>query len=198
MFSRWWIAASLGAAPVGAGGVAMRVLATILTLAGFLAVGSAQAVPTYRQQVVDVFKSVCLPAGTNVAAIASTAATFNWQPAPASIKAMWQGPATKVWVSPQTARLYLAQSPQDGYCQVGYYDGAQPVTGDPAAFSTMLRNIMIHAGIAVGSGFVKTAEDNQLIQKGTYVSPAYPNLKMYVVVANFPDAATFVLSTAKP
>jgi hypothetical protein len=57
---------------------------------------------------------------------------------------------------------------------------------------------MIHAGIAVGSGFVKTGEDSQLIQKGSYVSPAYPGLKMYVVVANFPDAATFVLSTSKP
>jgi hypothetical protein len=176
----------------------MRVLATILISAGLLAASSAQAVPTYRQEVVDVFKSVCLPAGTNAAAVAASAAKLGWKPAPASIKALWQGPATKVWVSPATARLYLAQSPQDGFCQVGYYDGAQPVTGDPAAFSEKLRHIMIHAGIAVGSGFVKTGEDSQLIQKGSYVSPAYPGLKMYVVVANFPDAATFVLSTSKP
>jgi len=174
----------------------MRVLATILTTAALLT-GSAQAAPTYRQEVVDVFKSVCLPAGTNAAAVGVAAAKLDWKPAPASIKAMWQGPATKVWVSPATARFYLAQSPSDGFCQVGYYGGAQPPT-DPVAFSTLLRNIMIHAGIAVGSGFVKTAEDTQLMQKGTYLSPAYPGLKMYVVVANFPDAATFVLSTAKP
>lgn len=45
---------------------------------------------------------------------------------------------------------------------------------------------------------MKTGEDSQLIQKGVYVSPSYPGLKMYVVVANFPDAATLVLSTAKP
>jgi hypothetical protein len=176
----------------------MRVLATILATAALLAAGSAQAAPTYRQEVVDLFKQVCLPAGTNAAAVGVAAAKLGWKPAPASIKAMWQGPATKVWVSPATARFYLAQSPQDGFCQVGYYDGAQPVTADPAAFSTMLRNIMIHAGIAVGAGFVKTAEDSQLIQKGTYVSPAYPGLKMYVVVANFPDAANFLLSTSKP
>jgi hypothetical protein len=176
----------------------MRVLATILIAAGLLAASSAQAVPTYRQEVVDVFKSVCLPAGTNAAAVAASAAKLGWKPAPASIKAMWQGPATKVWVSPTTARFYLAQSPQDGFCQVGYYDGAQPVTDNPAAFSEMLRHIMIHAGIAVGSGFVKTGEDSQLLQKGVYASPAYPGLKLYVVVANFPNAATFVLSTAKP
>lgn len=176
----------------------MRVLATILTTAALLAAGAAQAVPTYRQEVVDVFRQVCLPAGTSAVAVGVAAAKLGWKPAPASIKAMWQGPATKVWVSPATARLYLAQSPQDGFCQVGYYDGAQSVTDDPAAFSTMLRNIMIHAGIAVGSGFVKTGEDSQLIQKGTYVSPGYPGLKMYVVVANFPNAPNFLLSTAKP
>ena len=176
----------------------MRVPATILAAAALLATSPAQAAPTYRQQVVDVFKSVCLPAGTNAAAVGVAAAKMGWKPAPASIKAMWQGASTKVWVSPTTARFYLAQAPQDGFCQVGYYDGAQPATVDPAAFATLLRNIMIHAGIAVGSGFVKTGEDVQLVQKGTYVSPAYPGLKMYVVVANFPDAATFVLSTAKP
>ena len=176
----------------------MRVPATILTAAVLLAISPAEAAPTYRQQVVDVFKQVCLPAGTNAAAVGVAAAKMGWKPAPASIKAMWQGASTKVWVSPTTARFYLAQAPQDGFCQVGYYDGAQPATVDPAAFATLLRNIMIHAGIAVGSGFVKTGEDVQLIQKGTYVSPAYPGLKMYVVVANFPDAATFVLSTAKP
>lgn len=176
----------------------MRVLATILISAALLAAGSAQAAPTYRQEVVDVFKSVCLPAGTNAAAVGVAAAKLGWKPAPASIQALWQGPATKVWVSPATARFYLAQAPQDGFCQVGYYGGAQPVTSDPAAFSTLLRNIMIHAGIAVGSGFVKVAEDTQLIQKGSYVSPAYPGLKLYVVVANFPNAATFVLSTGKP
>jgi hypothetical protein len=176
----------------------MRVLALILTAAALLAAGTAQAAPTYRQQVVDVFKQVCLPAGTNAAAVGVAAAKMGWKPAPASIKAMWQGASTKVWVSPTTARFYLAQSPLEGFCQVGYYDGAQPATVDPAAFATLLRNIMIHAGIAVGSGFVKTGEDVQLVQKGTYVSPAYPGLKMYVVVANFPDAATFVLSTAKP
>ena len=176
----------------------MRVPATILTAAVLLAISPAEAAPTYRQQVVDVFKQVCLPAGTNAAAVGVAAAKLGWKPAPASIKAMWQGASTKVWVSPTTARFYLAQAPQDGFCQVGYYDGAQPATVDPAAFATLLRNIMIHAGIAVGSGFVKTGEDVQLIQKGTYVSPAYPGLKMYVVVANFPDAATFVLSTAKP
>ena len=175
----------------------MRVLATILVSAALLT-GSAQAAPTYRQEVVDVFKSVCLPAGTNAAAVGVAAAKLGWKPAPASIQALWQGPATKVWVSPATARFYLAQAPQDGFCQVGYYGGAQPVTSDPAAFSTLLRNIMIHAGIAVGSGFVKVAEDTQLIQKGSYVSPAYPGLKLYVVVANFPNAATFVLSTGKP
>lgn len=176
----------------------MRVLALILTAAALLAAGTAQAAPTYRQQVVDVFKQVCLPAGTNAAAVGVAAAKMGWKPAPASIKAMWQGASTKVWVAPTTARFYLAQSPLEGFCQVGYYDGAQPATVDPAAFATLLRNIMIHAGIAVGSGFVKTGEDAQLVQKGTYVSPAYPGLKMYVVVANFPDAATFVLSTAKP
>jgi hypothetical protein len=176
----------------------MRVLATILTTAAVLAGTAAQAAPTYRQQVVDVFKQVCLPAGTNAAAVGVAAAKMGWKPAPASIKAMWQDSSTKVWVSPTTARFYLAQAPQDGFCQVGYYDGAQPATVDPVAFATLLRNIMIHAGIAVGSGFVKTGEDVQLVQKGTYVSPAYPGLKMYVVVANFPDAATFVLSTAKP
>lgn len=176
----------------------MRVLALILTAAALLAAGTAQAAPTYRQQVVDVFKQVCLPAGTNAAAVGVAAAKMGWKPAPASIKAMWQGASTKVWVSPTTARFYLAQSPLEGFCQVGYYDGAQPATVDPVAFATLLRNIMIHAGIAVGSGFVKTGEDVQLVQKGTYVSPAYPGLKMYVVVANFPDAATFVLSTAKP
>ena len=176
----------------------MRVLATILTTAALLVAGAAQAVPTYRQEVVDVFKQVCLPAGTNAAAVGAAAAKLGWKPAPASIKAMWPGPATKVWVSPANGRLYLAQAPQDGFCQVGYYDGAQPVTDNPAAFSTLLRNIMIHAGIAVGSGFVKTAEDSQLIQKGTYVSPAHPGLKMYVVVANFPNAANFLLSTSKP
>ena len=176
----------------------MRVPATILTAAVLLAISPAEAAPTYRQQVVDVFKQVCLPAGTNAAAVGVAAAKMGWKPAPASIKAMWQGASTKVWVSPTTARFYLAQAPQDGFCQVGYYDGAQPATVDPAAFATLLRNIMIHAGIAVGSGFVKTGEDVQLIQKGTYVSPAYPGLKMYVVVANFPDAATFVLSTANP
>ena len=176
----------------------MRVLATILTTAALFAASSAQAAPTYRQEVVDVFKQVCLPAGTNAAAVGVAAAKLGWKPAPASIKAMWPGPATKVWVSPATSRLYLAQAPQDGFCQVGYYDGAQPVTDNPAAFATMLRNIMIHAGIAVGSGFVKTAEDSQLIQKGTYVSPTYPGLKMYVVVANFPNAANFLLSTSKP
>jgi hypothetical protein len=174
------------------------VAAVTIVLAGAVQTRSALAVPTYRQEVVDTFKAVCLPAGTNAAAVGLAAAKLGWKPAPASIQAMWAGPATKVWVSPKTARFYLAQSPQDGVCQVGYYDGAQPVTGDPAAFATMLRNIMIHAGIAVGSGFAKTAEDNQLIQKGTYVSPAYPGLKMYVVVANFPNAATFLLSTAKP
>jgi hypothetical protein len=176
----------------------MRVLATILTTAALLAASSAQAVPTYRQEVVDVFKQVCLPAGTNAAAVGVAAAKLGWKPAPASIKAMWQGPATKVWVSPATARFYLAQGPQDGFCQVGYYDGAQPATGDPATFATMLHNIMIHAGIAVGSGFVKVSEDAQLIQQGSYVSPAYPGLKMHVVVANFPNAANFLLSTAKP
>jgi hypothetical protein len=176
----------------------MRVPATILATAALLAISPAEAAPTYRQQVVDVFKQVCLPAGTNAAAVGVAAAKMGWKPAPASIKAMWQSASTKVWVSPTTARFYLAQAPQDGFCQVGYYDGAQPATVDPAAFATLLRNIMIHAGIAVGSGFVKTGEDVQLIQKGTYVSPAYPGLKMYVVVANFPDAATFVLSTAKP
>ena len=176
----------------------MRVPATILTAAVLLAISPAEAAPTYRQQVVDVFKQVCLPAGTNAAAVGVAAAKMGWKPAPASIKAMWQGASTNVWVSPATARFYLAQAPQDGFCQVGYYDGAQPATVDPAAFATLLRNIMIHAGIAVGSGFVKIGEDVQLIQKGTYVSPAYPGLKMYVVVANFPDAATFVLSTAKP
>jgi hypothetical protein len=176
----------------------MRVPATILIVTTLLAASTAQAAPTYRQQVVDVFKQVCLPAGTNAAAVGVAAAKMGWKPAPASIKAMWQGASTKVWVSPTTARFYLAQAPQDGFCQVGYYDGAQPATVDPVAFATLLRNIMIHAGIAVGSGFVKTGEDVQLVQKGTYVSPAYPGLKMYVVVANFPDAATFVLSTAKP
>jgi hypothetical protein len=176
----------------------MRVLATILATAALFAAGSAQAAPTYRQEVVDLFKQVCLPAGTNAAAVGVAAAKLGWKPAPASIKAMWQGPATKVWVSPATARFYLAQSPQDGFCQVGYYDGAQPVTDNPAAFATLMRNIMIHAGIAVGSGFVKTSEDSQLIQHGVYVSPGYPGLKMHVVVANFPDAATFLLSTSKP
>jgi hypothetical protein len=175
----------------------MRIFATILTTTALLVASSAQAAPTYRQEVVDVFKQVCLPAGTNASAVGAAAAKMGWKPAPASIQAMWQGPATKVWVSPATARFYLAQAPQDGFCQVGYYDGAQPPT-DPVAFATLLRNIMIHAGIAVGSGFVKTGEDSQLLQKGTYVSPAYPGLKMYVVVANFPNAATFVLSTAKP
>lgn len=175
----------------------MRIAATILITAGLLAASAVQAAPTYRQEVVDVFKQVCLPAGTNAAAVGVAAAKLGWKPAPASIQAMWQGRGTKVWVSPTTARFYLAQAPQDGFCQVGYYDGAQPAT-DPVAFATLLRNIMIHAGIAVGSGFVKTGEDTQLVQKGTYVSPAYPGLKMYVVVANFPNAATFVLSTAKP
>jgi hypothetical protein len=175
----------------------MRVPATILTAAALLAASAAQAAPTYRQEVVDIFKSVCLPAGTNAAAVGAAAAKLGWKPAPASIKALWQDPATKVWVSPASARFYLAQAPQDGFCQVGYYGGAQPPT-DPVAFSTLMRNIMIHAGIAVGSGFVKTAEDTQLMQKGAYLSPTYPGLKMYVVVANFPDAATFVLSTAKP
>lgn len=176
----------------------MRVLAAILITATLLAAGAAQAAPAYRQEVVDVFRSVCLPAGTNAAAVGVAAAKLGWKPAPASIQAMWQGPATKVWVSPATARFYLAQSPQDGFCQVGYYGGAQPVTSDPAAFATLLRNIMIHAGIAVGSGFVKIGEDSLLIQKGTYVSPGYPGLKMYVVVANFPNAPTFLLSTGKP
>jgi len=176
----------------------MRSLATLLTTAALLATSSAQAAPTYRQEVVDLFKSVCLPAGTNAAAVGVAAAKLGWKPAPASIKAMWSGPATKVWVSPATARFYLAQAPQDGFCQVGYYDGAQPAAGDPAAFAEKLRHIMIHAGIAVGSGFVKTSEDSQLIQKGTYGSPAHPGLKLHVVVANFPNAATFLLSTAKP
>jgi hypothetical protein len=176
----------------------MRVLATILTTAALLAASAAQAAPTYRQEVVDVFKQVCLPAGTNAAAVGLAAAKLGWKPAPASIKAMWSGPATKVWVSPANGRFYLAQAPQDGFCQVGYYDGAQPATGDPVAFATLLRNIMIHAGIAVGSGFVKVSEDAQLIQQGAYVSPAYPGLKMHVVVANFPNAANFLLSTAKP
>ncbi|KQY29649.1 hypothetical protein ASD38_09965 [Caulobacter sp. Root487D2Y] len=176
----------------------MRALATILISTALLAAGSAQAAPTYRQEVVDVFKSVCLPAGTNAAAVAVSAAKLGWKPAPASIKAMWQGPATKVWVSPANARFYLAQSPQGGFCQVGYYDGAQPVTSDPAAFAQLLRAIMIHAGIAVGSGFVKISESDQLMQQGHYVSPAYPGLKMDVVAANFPDAPNFLLNTAKP
>lgn len=176
----------------------MRVPATILTTAALLAASSAQAAPTYRQEVVDVFKSVCLPAGTNAAAVGVAAAKLGWKPASTSIKAMWPGPATKVWVSPATARFYLAQAPQDGFCQVGYYGGAQPATDDPAAFATLLRNIMIHAGIAVGSGFVKVSEDSQLIQQGAYVSPAYPGLKMHVVVANFPNGPTFLLSTSKP
>ncbi|HWU15514.1 MAG TPA: hypothetical protein VN157_16065 [Caulobacter sp.] len=163
----------------------MRVPATILTMATLLAASAAQAAPTYRQEVVDVFKQVCLPAGTNAAAVGVAAAKLGWKPAPASIKALWQGPATKVWVSPATARLYLAQSPQAGFCQVGYYGGAQPPT-DPVAFATLLHDIMVHAGIAVGSGFVKIDEDTQLIQKGTYLSAAYPGLKMHVVVANFP------------
>ncbi|MBW8858422.1 MAG: hypothetical protein JF570_01435 [Caulobacter sp.] len=127
----------------------MRIATTVLITA-LLAASAAQAAPTYRQEVVDVFKSVCLPAGTDAAAVGVAAAKLGWKPAPASIKALWQGPATKVWVSPASARFYLAQAPQDGFCP------------------------------------------------GTYLSPAYPGLKMYVVVANFPDAATFVLSTAKP
>lgn len=176
----------------------MRIVATGLTMAALLAASTAQAAPTYRQQVVDVFKSVCLPAGTNATAVGVAAANLGWKPAPASIKAMWPGPATKVWVSPATARFYLAQAPQDGFCQVGYYDGAQPATVDPVAFSTLLHSIMIHAGIAVGSGFVKVSEDAQLIQQGVYVSPAYPGLKMNVVVANFPNGPTFLLSTSKP
>ena len=106
----------------------MRIAATILTTASLLAASTAQAVPTYRQEVVDVFKQVCLPAGTNAAAVGLAAAKLGWKPAPASIKAVGQGPATKVWVSPTTARFYLAQSPTNGFCQVGYYDGAQPPT----------------------------------------------------------------------
>lgn len=101
----------------------MRIATTVLTMA-LLAASAAQAAPTYRQEVVDVFKSVCLPAGTNAAAVGAAAAKLGWKPAPASIKALWQGPATKVWVSPTTARFYLAQAPQDGFCQVGYYGGA--------------------------------------------------------------------------
>ena len=176
----------------------MRIMAIVLTTAALLAASAAQAAPTYRQEVVDVFKQVCLPAGTSAAAVGVAATKMGWKPAPATIKAMWSGPPTKVWVSPATARFYLAQAPQDGFCQVGYYDGAQPVTDNPAAFADMLRYIMIHAGIAVGSGFVKTSEDSQLIQQGTYVSPAHPGLKMSVVVANFPNGPTFLLSTGKP
>jgi len=175
----------------------MRVPATVLTTAALLATGSAQAAPTYRQQVVDVFKSVCLPAGTNAAAVGVAAAKLGWKPAPASVKAVGQGPGTKVWVSPTTARFYLAQAPQNGFCQVGYYDGQEVVT-DPVAFSKKLHDIMIHAGIAVGTGFVKTGENEVLIQQGTYVSPAYPGLKMHVAVANFPDAPNFYLTTDKP
>ena len=175
----------------------MRIATTVL-IAALLAASAAHAVPTYRQEVVDVFKAVCLPAGTNAAAVGVAAAKLGWKPAPASIKAMWQGPATKVWTSPANGRLYLAQAPDGGFCQVGYYDGAQPVTDNPAAFSERLRQIMIHAGIAVGSGFVKTGEDTQLLQQGHYVSPAYPGLKMDVVVANFPNAPNFLLNTAKP
>jgi hypothetical protein len=175
----------------------MRVLTIVLTTAAVLAASSADAVPTYRQQVVDVFKQVCLPAGTNAAAVGVAAAKLGWKPAPASIKAAGQGPATKVWVSPTTARFYLAQSPTNGFCQVGYYDGQEVVT-DPVAFSNKLHNIMIHAGIAVGSGFVKTSENDVLIQQGAYVSPAYPGLKMTVAVTNFPDAPNFYLSTDKP
>lgn len=175
----------------------MRVLAAIFTTAALFAAGSAQAAPTYRQQVVDVFKSVCLPAGTNAAAVGIAVAKLGWKPAPATIKAAGQGSGTKVWVSPTTARFYLAQAPTDGFCQVGYYDGQEVVT-DPAAFPKKLHDIMIHAGIAVGSGFVKTGENQLLIQQGTYVSPAYPGLKMRVAVANFPDAPTFYLTTEKP
>jgi hypothetical protein len=175
----------------------MRIVMTALAATALLGASPVWAAPTYRQQVVDVFKQVCLPAGTNAAAVGVAAAKLGWKPAPASIKAAGQGPATKVWVSPTTARFYLAQSPQNGFCQVGYYDGQEVVT-DPAAFSNKLHNIMIHAGIAVGSGFVKTSENDVLIQQGVYVSPAYPGLKMTVAVTNFPDAPNFYLNSGKP
>ncbi|MGR4865566.1 hypothetical protein [Caulobacter sp. LARHSG274] len=178
----------------------MKASTLILAAAVLFAASPADAGPTYRQQVVDVFKQVCLPAGTNPAAVGIAAAKLGWKPAPASIKAFYPGPQTKVWVSPATSRFYLAQSPNIGICQVGYYDGQEtkePMT-NPAAFSNKLRYIMIHAGIAVGSGFVKTDENEELLQQGYYISPNYPGLKMTVGVTNFPNAPNFFLHTSTP
>lgn len=154
------------------------------------AAGAARAEPAYAPAVPQAFKDVCMTALATGQSVGSLALAKGWKPS-STVQPASGTTQSHTWVSPTTARLFVADHLiNGGLCEAGYYGGAAK-SDKPGLDKQMEAAGEATTHALVPMGWKKTGDDGQLLVLSIFhTSAAYPDKQAVVWVSNFGSGPT--------